>query len=379
MQRKIITPRPNWEEKLEKIGFLFYHTPEGPYWDESAFYTFSNRDVELIEKATADLFELCLQAVQHVIDKRLYKYFQVLPEFIPLIEKSWNDDLPSIYGRFDLVYDGNNFPKMLEFNADTPTSLFEAGVVQWYWLQDVAPDKDQFNSIHDKLINYWKVLIPYLNKGKVHFSCIKNTIEDLVTAEYMRDVAIQAGLDTEFIFVEDIGWHEGKGCFVDLKEEPINNLFKLYPWEWMATDEFGKNILRDKQNTIWIEPAWKMLLSNKAILPVLWGLFPNHPNLLPAYFDSAPLGNTFVKKPILAREGANVTIVKDGNMLISTPGTYGKEGYIFQQYFPLPENDGNHTVVGSWVIGCEPAGIGIRETRNIVTDNFSRFVPHMFY
>ena len=368
--------RNDWKRKVEEIGFG-YHTIDGTYWDESAYYEFSMSEVEVIEKASAELFDRCLEAVQHIIDNKLYDLFKIDPRFIPLIESSWNNDVPSIYARFDLAWDGINQPKMLEFNADTPTSLFEAGVVQWYWLEDVMPGADQFNSVHDKLINYWKYLIPYLNPGKLHFSCLKDNIEDLTTVEYLRDCAIQAGLTTEFIYIEDMGWNDETLCFVDMNNENITNIFKLYPWEWLIRDEFGKNILSASVQPFWIEPAWKMLLSNKAILPVLWKLFPNHPNLLAAYFDESEILYDYVKKPLLSREGANISIFKNGHLLESNEGEYGDEGYIYQEYMELPSFEGNHPVIGSWIIGLEPAGIGIRESDNLITDNLSRFVPQI--
>lgn len=374
MKRITIKARNNWQEVVEKLGFGF-HTTNVPYWDETVCYELEMEEVLQIEKATVELWDLCLGAVQHVIDNQQYSLFNIPDWMIPYIERTWSEDHPSIYGRFDFCYK-NGQVKMLEFNADTPTSLYEAGIVQWFWLQDFDKRKDQFNSIHEKLVDYWKYLKPYLNAGTLHFTCLKETLEDLTNVEYMRDCAMQAGLDTKLVFVDDIGWDEYSRQFVDLEEEPIKNMFKLYPWEWMIGEEFGKNILLDANRALWIEPAWKMILSNKAILPVLWQLYPDHPNLLPAYFETDKL-TSYVKKPILSREGANISMVKAGDLLQSTEGQYGKEGFIFQELFELPAFDGNFPVIGSWVIGQEPAGMGIREANSLITDNVSRFVPHI--
>jgi len=376
MERINCPVRNDWKKRVEELGFGF-HTIDGTYWDESAYYQFSMREVNELEAATVELFDRCLDAVQYVIDHKLYDLFKIDQRFVPLIESSWNEDAPSIYGRFDLVYDGRHAPKMLEFNADTPTSLFEGGVVQWYWLEDVKPRTDQFNSIHEKLVGYWKTLIPYLNEGKLHFSCLKDNLEDLTTVEYLRDCAIQAGIDTDFVYLEDIGWNQYSLTFVDLQEKNITNLFKLYPWEWLIREAFADNLLIAPERTVWIEPAWKMILSNKAILPVLWQLFPNHPNLLEAYFDNSKMAFDYVKKPLFSREGENVTIVRNGKTIAQTVGSYGSEGYIYQKYCELPNFKFNYPVIGSWVIGCEPAGMGIRETNTLITDNLSRFIPHI--
>jgi glutathionylspermidine synthase len=265
---------------------------------------------------------------------------------------------------------------MLEFNADTPTSLYEAGIVQWFWLKDLDKNKDQFNSVHEKLIDYWKYLKNYLNPGPLHFSCLKETLEDLTNVEYMRDCAIQAGLETKLVFIDDLGWDADNKQFVDLENQPIKNIFKLYPWEWLLKDDFGKNILEDTNRTFWIEPAWKMILSNKAILPILWELYPDCPYLLPAYFEEGKLTN-YVKKPILSREGANIDMVLKNISLQKTSGEYGAEGFIYQDMFTLPNFSDHYPVIGSWIIGQEPAGMGIREADTLVTDNKSRFVPHL--
>ena len=374
MKRIKINPRNNWQSAVEKLGFGF-HTTNVPYWDESVYYDMTMQEILYIEKATAELWDLCLGAVQHVMDNNLYHKFAIPEWVVPLIEKSWTEDHPAIYGRFDLCYKNGEL-KMLEFNADTPTSLYEAGIVQWFWLQDFDKDKDQFNSIHEKLIAYWKYLHTYLYPGTLHFTCLKETLEDLTNTEYMRDCAIQAGIDTKLIFIDDLGWNNETKEFVDMENKPVKNIFKLYPWEWLMKEEFGRHIPEDNNHALWIEPAWKMILSNKAILPVLWELYPDCPYLLPAYFEPGRLTD-YVKKPILSREGANINLVQDGKLLQHTEGMYGGEGAIFQQLFTLPEFDGNYPVIGSWVIGQEPAGMGIREADNLITANNSRFVPHL--
>ena len=374
MQRITTSPRNNWQKTVEALGFGF-HTSDVPYWDESAYYNFELSEIELIEKATAELWDLCIGAVQHVIDNKLYHLFHIPANYIPYLEKTWNEDHPAIYGRFDVCYKNGKL-KMLEFNADTPTSLYEAGIVQWFWLQDFDKSKDQFNSIHEKLIAYWKYLKVYLHPGKLHFTCLKDTLEDLTNTEYMRDCALQGGLDTKLVFIDDIGWDSNGKQFVDMENEVIKNIFKLYPWEWLAADQFGNNILEDVNQTFWIEPSWKMILSNKAILPILWQLYPDCEYLLPAFFEDNGLKD-YVKKPILSREGANIEVVKHYGTIEKSTGEYGSEGFIYQQLFELPEFDGNYPVIGSWIIGQEPAGMGIREAKSLITDNKSRFVPHL--
>src|SRR6478672_7130725 len=136
MQRHQIPVRENWRTKVEQLGFC-YHTLEGvTYWDESVYYEFNRGEADKIEQCTNELYQLCLKAVDHVIQHQWYDRFLIPDEFVAKLETSWKNKEPSVYGRFDLVWDGteNTSPKMLEFNADTPTSLFEGAAVQWFWL-----------------------------------------------------------------------------------------------------------------------------------------------------------------------------------------------------------------------------------------------------
>ena len=377
MKRIVGSTRDDWQRKVEDLGF-HYHSMDGTYWDESAYYRFNYKQIDQIERATNELYELCLDAVRYVIKEKKYDLFKINPAFIPLIERSWDEDEASIYGRFDFSYDGIHPPKLLEFNADTPTSLYEAAVVQWFWSQEFRENVDQFNSIHEKLIDYLRQLKRLFSLDIVYFSSVKNSIEDYSTVNYLQDCANQAGLTTKFIYIEDIGWDHNKRYFVDLDDEKIVNIFKLYPWEWLMNEEFGGNLLLDQNKALWIEPAWKMILSNKAILPILWSLYPNHENLLPAYFTEDGIkSRNLVIKPLLSREGANVVIKQNGQVLEATNGEYGAEGFVYQEYCPLPCFDGNYPLIGSWVIGGESAGIGIRESKNLITDNQSRFIPHI--
>jgi len=375
MKRLVIAPREEYQKKLEAISFEF-HSLGNIYWDESAYYKFNMNEIDELEKVTNDLFEMCLTAVQYVIDNDLFDKLSINRELVPLIIRSWEDEEPSVYGRFDLVYDGINPPKMLEFNGDTPTSLYEASVVQWYWLQEVFKDKDQFNSIHEKLISYWKGCQEYFNGEAIHFASI-DTIEDFTTVEYLRDTADQAGLKTKSIGINEIGWDKETNEFVDKEDQTIVNIFKLYPWEWLIHEAFGPNLLSDSRRTKWIEPAWKAILSNKGILAILWELFPDHTNLLPCYFDEPKGMKDYVEKPIYSREGANVTIFKNGVKEIAVDGEYGEEGYVYQGLANVPNFDSNYPIIGSWIIGGESAGIGVRESLSEVTDNLSRFIPHI--
>lgn len=377
MELKKLQKDSNWQERLENVGFG-YHTDENnrTYWVEDRYFSITPKEADNIFDATNQLWEMCLAAVEHVIENNRLDEFKI-PKFIqPYLIESWENETPSIYGRFDFAFDENKQLKLLEFNADTPTSLFECGVVQWLWMENYFGDtKDQFNSVHDKLIETWKMLKPYLKGETLHFTCVRESLEDLTNVEYLRDCAIQAGINTKLIYIDEIGWNNVN--FVDLEDETITDIFKLYPWEWMVNETFAYNIKNDEIKANWIEPAWKMILSNKAILAILWELYPNHHLLLETYFSEPHQMKDYVKKPLLSREGANITVVKDGKTTEETSGEYGEEGYIYQELAELHKEESGYSIIGSWIIGQESCGITFRESDQFITTDKSRFVPHI--
>jgi len=380
MQRIPLTPRDDWQQKVESAGLTF-HSPEGmdrPYWDESAAYEFTAAEIDTLEAAGNTLQEMCLSAAEHVIKEKRYVELDIPAEAVSAIEWAWENEPPALYGRFDLSWAGassGHAPKLLEYNADTPTSLLEAAVIQWSWLEEQFPNADQFNSIHEKLIAKWKDIDPYLSKP-IYFAGLDNP-EDQLTLVYLRDTAQQAGLQTLQMFMEEIGWNDEQQAFLDPDEQHMFSIFKLYPWEAMVQEEFGIHAVETYQSTRWIEPIWKMLLSNKGILPILWQLYPNHDLLLEAHFDGPHNLRNYVRKPIYSREGANITIVRDNATIAFTGGPYNGP-QIYQALAPEARFDNRHPILGLWMIDQECCGMGIRESAGPITDNLSSFVPHTF-
>ncbi|MFB7912388.1 glutathionylspermidine synthase family protein [Streptomyces sp. NPDC056061] len=400
MERRTIQPRPGWQQTVEGQGVVYPLTrhPDGslrPYWDESAYYVFSLPEVEALEEVVEELHTMCLAAAAHIVERERFVELGVTDARLAgLITESWHrrDELPSLYGRFDLCYDGTGPAKLLEYNADTPTSLVEAASAQWFWMEDCFPDADQWNSLHERLVEAWRRQGSLVPAGPVHFAHSEGDEigEDLMTVAYLRETAEQAGLDTEALSVEQIGWDRLTGRFVDDRLRFIRSCFKLYPWEWLATDRFGPHVLDTLDNgggsgtTCWIEPAWKMLLSNKALLAILWELYPGHPNLLASYLDGprelaerepgtgAGAAAGYVSKPLLGREGAGVSVHGPGS-----PAVLRDEPCCYQELAPLPDFDGNRVVLGAWVVEDEAAGLGIRESEGPVTDEYARFLPHV--
>ena len=383
MRRQKIKEREDWRSQAEALGFNFHSMYGAAYWCESACYEFTLKQIEDdIEDPSNELEQMCFEIVDQALkDEEILIKLSIPEDFWDYIQASWIKKEKNLYGRFDFSYNGTSPAKLLEYNADTPTALYESAVFQWIWLEQAIEAKiipkgcDQFNSLHERLVEAFK---NFDIGSKLHLTSSKGYDEDEATVRYLEECAIQAGLETNFIYLEDIGIDDA-GALVDLDDDDIFALFKLYPWEWLVKDEFSTGV-RNAEMKI-IEPGWKMILSNKGLLPLLWENFEKHPNLLPAYFiqDSrvADITQNYVKKPLFSREGANVEIFTSEGLKDSVGGPYGEEGYIVQALEPLPVFESNHTVVGTWMVASQASGLCLREDDTPITKDTSRFVPHV--
>lgn len=386
MERLSLPARPDWQALAERLGFGFHTMYGAPYWDETVAWRFSLSEIERhLEDPTAELHQMALAAVDRITgDESLLRRLAIPERFWDWIAASWARRDPSLYGRFDLAYDGHGPAKLLEYNADTPTSLYETAFFQWVWLEQameqgiLPPGADQFNAVQDRLIARMAEILPI--DALTHFAALSGSDEDRGTVLYLEDCARQAGRHPVYVEMDAIGV-DAAGRFADADSVLIGHLFKLYPWEMMLRDPFAGHLLTSP--TRFLEPPWKAVLSNKGLLPVLWQMFPGHPNLLPSWFaDDGPppgadLSAGWVRKPLFSREGANVTLLTAaGTVREEADGPYGAEGWIGQAYAPLPCIAGQHMVVGSWIIGEEACGIGLREDSSAITRDLSRFVPH---
>jgi len=384
MRRVSIAPRTDWKATAERYGFHFHTIDGASYWDESAYYAFTLEQIERdIEAPTAELHDMAMSLVGEVIaSESLMTRLAIPRDYWDWIANSWCNGQPHLYGRMDLVYDGTAPAKLYELNYDTPTSLYEAAFFQWGWLEEqkqrgaLASGADQYNQIQELLVLVFAAIGKQLPRP-LYFSAVRDSAEDQGTVAYLRDCATQAGVENHLIAIEDIGLST-KNTFTDLNDIVIGTLFKLYPLEQLFEDRYGPYLPRSGLQLI--EPPWKSVLSNKGILPLLWERHPGHPNLLPAVFDDQP--NTavqagWVRKPLFSREGANIDIRLPSGEEIHSPGPYTHSPFIRQAYHPLPRFEGGYPLIGSWVVGDRAAGMGIREDIGIITQDTSRFVPHI--
>ena len=399
--QKITTPeRPGWRAHAEEVGFTFADMYGEPYWDESSAYAFTLEQIEGgLEDPATELHAMCREAAAEIVGSEELMDRLAIPEaHRDLVAESWRRGDPEIYGRFDFAYDGAGPAKLLEYNADTPTALYESASFQWKWLEDqlaagVLPaGSDQFNGIHEAMVARFAEV--FEEGSDLHFTAVAGNPEDYGTVETMGWAAREAGLGAHYCDLDKIALSDD-GQFLDDEDRRIAVLFKLYPWEDLLRDDYADHVAGS--GCLFLEPAWKAVLSNKGLLPVLWRMFEGHPNLLPAFFEAdlieARAGRGavaealaraedrlqagHVTKPILSREGASVSIHENGALLErSTNEAYGEHPRIVQAYAPLPEFEGFRPVIGAWIVGAACAGIGIREDRSRITQDLSRFKPH---
>lgn len=326
MQRLAVEPCHDWRDRAEATGFRFQDGDGRPCWREDAAYRFTAPDIDILGDTAQRLEEMCLELVEDTVASGDYAAFDLPDLACSLIEESWRRQDKNLFGRLDLAWDGHDAPTLLGYAADAPAGLHEASVVQAEWLDSYCNHCDQFNGIHEMLIEAWKHF--GLWGHRVHFTCSRDRAAERSASDYLRDTAMQAGLDTGFLHVDELRWN-GKR-FADLTARPITVLCKLSPWDELLQAPAAASLRASGMRMI--EPAWKMLLTHKALLPLLQQKFPDHENL-PA--------------PDMAPDAAPV----------------------------LPDFDGHAPVLGLWLVASRPCGLGIHESHG---NDAPRFVPHMF-
>ena len=385
MQRIPAIQRVNLELAAKEHG-LEYTAGHGiSGWDESAYYQFTLRQIEEDIESVADEIEgLCFQVVDRAIGNESVLSRLGIPEaFWDYITQSWRNNEKNLLGRMDFSYGGNGPAKLLEYNADTPTTLYETAVFQWEWLEHasnnglVSQDCDQLNDVHESIVEAFSNMGI---DGLSHFACNQEIEDDKGTLDYIAECAREAGLECCSLDMGDIGVDD-LGRFTDLDSRNITTLVKLYPWEWLMREEFGSHI--PTSGVLFVEPPWKSILSNKGLLPLLWGMFEGHPNLLPSFFEDDSAVKTlvdsgdYVRKPLISRQGANVEIAQNGKTLIQSEGPYGEEPHIVQAFEPLPDIEGKYPLIGCWMVASKAVGLCIREDNTLVTSKDARVIPHV--
>ena len=357
--------------------------------DTLPYYKIDQELTLTIGSTSNELHQMFMDATNYVLENDdLLKHFCIPDVFWPKIRKSWQTEKDlTLTGRFDLAFDGHDL-KCFEYNADSASALFEMAIVQDKWAQAVKLDHSFMSGfqLHRLLIKNWKEICTEVNVDRVHL-LIDDDQDEILTALYMQYVLTQSNIPSKLcILNKDLYWKNSK--IVDSEGYEVKLIWKTWMWETVfsdylnaeKTENFNKKIdnqhpclseilLNDDIHVL--EPLWKVIPSNKAILPVLWSMFPHHPHLLQSEWTLTDdlKQNGYVKKPIVGRCGHNVTLYDvNDSVLDETQGKFVDRNSIYQKLFPLPKRDGYYAIFGSWIIHGLFAGFGIREDKKLITD-----------
>ena len=376
---------------LESLGFVWHTDNDDTSYISDELVVVSEAEAEKYYEATNELYDMYIEATEHVIENDLFHEIGIPFNLIDAIKESWENDVHwHLYGRFDLAGGIDNQPiKLLEFNADTPTALFETAIIQWAMLkQNNMEEESQFNTLYESLVNNFKRLVTLeedvssfeenYDGWNFLFTSIKGNAEEENTVKLLQHIATDAGFNTEFAYIDDIEFSSEDGVFYN--EQNYELWFKLIPWEDIALEESDlamllTNIIKN-QKAIIFNPAYTLIFQSKGLLKILWDLYPNHPLLLETSFE--PLENQKqVKKPIFGREGGSVSILDENNdTLESIEGDYDNHKMVYQAYTELVADSEGKSYQAGVFYAYEACGLGFRKGGKIL-DNMSKFVGHI--
>ena len=389
MKLKKIEPLDNGY--LESIGFGWHTDLDGSRYISNELVSITQDEAEAFYEATNELYDMYVAAAEYVINNDLFHELGIPFNLVDIIKSSWENDVHwHLYGRFDLAGGIDGKPiKLIEFNADTPTSLFETAIIQWAMLKfNNLDEAAQFNDVYEALVENFKRLVTlqedtsrfdeYYEGWKILFSSIAGSVEDENTTRLLESAARDAGFECDFAFVDEVSFDDENGIFWN--GQNWEYWFKLIPWEMIAIDESDlaliiKNIIKN-QKAIILNPAYTLLFQSKGIMKILWDLYPNHPLLLESSFE--PLkGKKQVKKPFLAREGANVSIINsDGSIEIQNDGEYANGKFLYQEFADFAKDENGNSYQAGMFFAFEGCALGFRKGKDII-DNYSKFVGHI--
>ncbi|MDM5272024.1 glutathionylspermidine synthase family protein [Sulfurovum sp. zt1-1] len=376
---------------LESLGFVWHTDSDKSSYISDELVVINPIEAEAYYEAGNMLYEMFIEAAQYVIDNNLFHEIGIPFNLVEIIKESWENDVHwHLYGRFDLAGGIDGKPiKLLEFNADTPTALFETAIIQWAILKkNGLEETSQFNGLYEALVENFQRLVTLeesvesfyekYDGWKFLFTSVKGNAEEENTVKLLQHIANEAGYVTEFAYIDEVEFSEEEGIFFE--GENYELWFKLIPWEDIALEESDlAMILTDiikNQKAIIFNPAYTLLFQSKGILKVLWDLYPNHPLLLESSFE--PLeGQKQVSKPVFGREGGGVTIIDEqGKELENIPSDYENHKMLYQAYTELPTDSQGFSYQAGVFYAYEACGLGFRKGGKIL-DNMAKFVGHI--
>lgn len=340
----------------------------------------SAREADAYYEAAAECFRMVDAATEHVITNRLYDEIGISDFLIPLIERTYTDYQrhPHMLGRFDFAGGTNGVPiKLLEFNADTPFSIFEVSTVQYALAKfhGLNPDERQYNRLFEELQNFFAYLAAQIKNPSVLFTNAADGEDDLNTQLLMEAAAHV--LPGDYAHWTDV-CIDGQRGFCTVNGEYIravyNVIVKMVPWDLLCIEDvhMARSICKtmtEHPEIVVCNPPYSAIYQSKGLLKIMYDLFPDSPYLLKTSFET--LSGAHVRKPIWGREGNNITLYDKGAAPLSTPGFYADQKMIWQEKAEFATHEDKYYQAGVFISMDTPCGLGFRRSSSkiITTDD----------
>ena len=351
--------------------------------DPYRYFTISESAKYELIRATNELHLMYLHATDYVLkNDDLLQYFNIPKLLWPRLRLSWqNRRHQTITGRLDFCMDERGL-KVYEYNADSASCHAETGAIlgRWASVGGLTEGEDPGLGLRNALTDCWK---HREHAPLVHILQDHDSEEDYHSM-FMQSALENAGIRTKIIHgTQGLHWDK-RGRLIDDDENQVLSVWKTWAWETMLEqlreDATGNEVAPpirtgypgDKVRLIDVllrpevlvyEPLWTAIPSNKAILPVLWQLFPHHRYLLEAHFSLTPslIEKGYAKKPIGGRRGDNVTLIGEGtNKLEKTQGQFGTQEQVYQQLWCLPKVEDQYVQICTFTVGGHYGGSCLR-------------------
>ncbi len=384
--RLIEAPAPK-ERFVRKAGLEYYTTGENhDYLSDEILLLTAREEADALRTAD-DLFAILRKTARRCLDspERL-RAMHIPDRALPLLkwsaQEEWGDYL---FGRFDFAGGMDGLPlQLLEFNADTCSLLPETTVLQPELIRR-SRARPLTNRLADSLTDHLK----QLKKARGRATGVATHLghdDDHLNLDVISKAARKAGWDVDDTDLPSLIFDEENGLLRELGEDNYKRyyyIFKFFPWDWILQEEPRLWELLEKMSKLHlvrvINPAWTMLLQNKALMVFAWQDNPGHPALLPTAFDPADLPDPlagYVRKPIYGRMGENVMISLNGRGKdAESRGDYADSPTVYQQLAGFGMDDEDYRYQLSTFQSPKTSAVCCRRQDDLILGDDAEFVP----
>ena len=366
--------------------------------DPYQYFTITESAEQELIKATNELHLMYLHATDKVMkDDSLLALFDIPKILWPRLRLSWQRRRHHmITGRMDFCMDERGL-KVYEYNADSASCHTEGGLILEQWLKQgyYGTGHNPAENLLDELAGAWK---HSRARPFVHIMQDKD-LEENYHAQFIQRSLTQAGFESKILFgLDELRW-DAAGQLIDADGRLVNCVWKTWAWETaieqvreVSADEYAAVPIRTgppnnevrlidvllRPEVLVFEPLWTVIPGNKAILPVLWSLFPNHRYLLDTDFvvNEQLAESGYAVKPISGRCGNNIDLIgPQDEVLDKTSGQFFDRKNIYQQLWCLPKVDGKYIQVCTFTVGGNYGGTCLRGDDSLVVKKESDIEP----